>query len=106
MQGFEQIVGHEDIIQHLQNAILADKVSHSYIFAGEPGAGKKLLTSLFAMTLQCREQKKDPCLNCDSCKKALSKNHPDIIYVYHSPVTDVIPLFSIIPRCKKISVRI
>lgn len=83
MQGFEQIVGHEDIIQHLQNAILMDKVSHSYIFAGEPGAGKKLLTSLFAMTLQCREQGKDPCLNCDSCKKALSKNHPDIIWVYH-----------------------
>lgn len=83
MQGFEQIVGHEDIIQHLQNAILMDKVSHSYIFAGEPGAGKKLLTSLFAMTLQCREHGKDPCLSCDSCKKALSKNHPDIIYVYH-----------------------
>lgn len=83
MQGFEQIVGHEDIIRHLQNAVLADKVSHSYIFAGEPGAGKKLLASLFAMTLQCQEHGKDPCLNCDSCNKALNRSHPDIIWVYH-----------------------
>lgn len=83
MPGFDQVVGHQDVIGHLQNAILMDKVSHSYIFAGETGAGKKLLTSLFAMTLQCEEHGKDPCLNCDSCKKALSQNHPDIIRVYH-----------------------
>ena len=81
--GFEQVVGHHEIINHLQNAILMDKVSHSYIFSGEQGAGKKLLTSLFAMTLQCEEHGKNPCLECDSCKKALSENHPDIIRVYH-----------------------
>lgn len=83
MTGFDQVVGHEEIIEHLQNAITMDKVSHSYIFAGETGAGKKLLASLFAMTLQCEEHGKDPCLGCESCKKALSKNHPDIITVYH-----------------------
>lgn len=83
MAGFDQIIGHTEIIAHLQNAILMDKVSHSYILAGEPGAGKKLLTSLFAMTLQCDKHGKDPCLECDSCRKALSKNHPDIIFVYH-----------------------
>lgn len=83
MAGFDQVVGHGDIINHLQNAIVLDKVSHSYIFSGETGAGKKLLASLFAMTLQCEERKKDPCLVCDSCKKAASENHPDIIRVYH-----------------------
>lgn len=83
MTGFDQVVGHAEIIEHLQNAITMNKVSHSYIFAGEPGAGKKLLTSLFAMTLQCDEGDKDPCLGCESCKKAISKNHPDIITVYH-----------------------
>lgn len=83
MTGFESIVGHEEIIRHMKNSIEMGKVSHSYIFAGEPGAGKKLLARTFAITLQCAQGKTDPCLECDSCKRALSKNHPDIIYVNH-----------------------
>lgn len=83
MYGFEEVVGHEDIIKHLQNAISLKKVSHSYIFDGEAGSGKKLLARLFAMTLQCEKAGIDPCLNCPSCKKVLSNNHPDIIFVQH-----------------------
>ena len=43
MIGFNNIIGHEEIIRHLKNAIETGKVSHSYIFTGEPGSGKKLL---------------------------------------------------------------
>ena len=35
MAGFEDIIGHEQIIEHLQNAIELDKVSHAYIINGE-----------------------------------------------------------------------
>lgn len=83
MPGFNDVLGHEEIIRHLQNAVAMDKVSHSYIFCGEEGAGKKLLANLFAMTLQCEERKIEPCLQCTSCKKALRKNHPDIITITH-----------------------
>lgn len=83
MGGFETIVGHEDVIGHLQNAIRAGKISHAYIFSGESGSGKKLMAYTFAMTLQCEEQGTDPCLKCDSCKRALTKNHPDIIGITH-----------------------
>lgn len=83
MQGFKDVVGHEEIIAHLQNAVKMNKVSHAYIFGGEHGSGKKLLASLFAMTLQCEEQGIEPCMQCTSCKKALSKNHPDIISITH-----------------------
>lgn len=83
MVGFHTIIGHDEVIQHLQNAISTGKVSHSYILAGEPGSGKKLIASTFAMTLQCEEGWIEPCQNCDSCKKAIGKNHPDIIYVHH-----------------------
>ncbi len=31
MPAFKDIVGHEQIIEHLQNAITMDKVSHAYI---------------------------------------------------------------------------
>ena len=84
-QGFGGVVGHEEIIAHLQNAIRRDKLSHAYIFSGEQGSGKKLLASLFAMTLQCQDRGQDaePCMQCISCKKALTDNQPDIIHVTH-----------------------
>lgn len=34
MPAFKDIVGHEQIIEHLQNAITMDKVSHAYILNG------------------------------------------------------------------------
>ena len=83
MQEVEKVLGHEEVIRHLQNAVAMDQVSHSYIFAGEKGSGKKLLAKLFAMTLQCEKHGKEPCLQCGSCKKAMNRNHPDIIYVSH-----------------------
>lgn len=83
MQGFRDVVGHQEIIEHLQNAISMDKVSHAYLFGGESGSGKKLLASLFAMTLQCEQHGVEPCMECSSCRKAASKNHPDIIYITH-----------------------
>lgn len=83
MKGFQSIVGHEEIIKHMKNSIAMGKVSHSYIFAGEKGSGKKLLARTYAMALQCESGDTEPCLKCDSCKRAISKNHPDIIYVTH-----------------------
>ena len=50
MMGFNNIIGHEEIIGHLKNAIESGKISHSYIFTGEPGSGKKLLAGTFATT--------------------------------------------------------
>ncbi len=81
MPGFNEIVGHKEIIKHLQNSITLGKVSHAYIISGENGSGKSLLASAFAMTLQCQQKGSDPCLECSSCKRALSQNHPDIIFV-------------------------
>lgn len=83
MLGFDRVVGHGDIIQHLKNAIREDKVSHAYIFGGEDGAGKRLLASLFAMDLLCKEGDGEPCMHCASCRKAISGNHPDILYITH-----------------------
>ena len=83
MAGFHEIIGHDDVVNHLQNAIQMGKVSHAYIFNGEVGAGKKMLASAFALALQCEKHGTDPCMECDSCKRALSKNHPDIITITH-----------------------
>lgn len=83
MSGFEQIIGHESIIKHLQNAIVSNKVSHAYILNGEEGMGKNLLATAFAKTLQCEEKGIIACVRCKSCLQAETGNHPDIIRVTH-----------------------
>ena len=83
MAGFHDILGHEQIIAHLQTAIEEDKVSHAYIFNGPEASGKMMLAEAFAMALQCEGEGKRPCLECRSCRQAADHNQPDIIYVSH-----------------------
>lgn len=83
MQDFTQIIGHEGIIKHMQNAICADKVSHAYIFHGEEGMGKKSLALTFAKALQCIDKQSRPCNRCKSCMQSDSGNQPDIMWITH-----------------------
>lgn len=84
---FQDIIGQEQITGHLQNAIRMGKVSHAYIIQGEAGSGKKMLADIFATTLQCEEGGTQPCGHCQSCKQALSGNHPDIRHLIHEKAT-------------------
>jgi len=81
MAGFGEIIGHNQIVEHLKNAIRMEKISHAYILNGESNAGKMMLAEAFAMTLQCQVHGDEPCMNCRSCRQAVEHNQPDIIYV-------------------------
>ena len=85
MNSFKDVVGHRNIIKYIESAVASDAVSHAYILNGERGSGKKLLANLFSMSLQCqnREEDGDACGKCQSCRQAMSGNHPDIIRVTH-----------------------
>lgn len=84
MRRFADIVGQEQLQEHLQNAIRMNKVSHAYIINGERNSGKEFIAKIFAMALQCENRQDiEPCQECHSCKQALSSNHPDIIYITH-----------------------
>ena len=83
MPGFKDIIGHRQVIEHLENAMKLDKVSHAYILNGEKGSGKKLLAFAFAQTVQCESGKAEACGECRSCKQAEGGNHPDIIRITH-----------------------
>ena len=79
---FAQIVGQEEAKSLLRNAVKTGNHSHAYIFSGEKGSGKMMLAEAFAAMLQCENPSEDDaCLECHSCKQALSRNNPDIIYV-------------------------
>ncbi len=84
MSRFVDIVGQEQLKEHLENAIRLNKVSHAYIINGERNAGKEFIAKTFAMALQCEDrQDVEPCQECHSCKQALGANHPDIIFINH-----------------------
>lgn len=83
MKDFSQVIGHREVIGHLQKGIQENKVSHAYILAGEQGSGKRLLADIFARTLQCQKGSIEPCGTCPSCIQAAGGNQPDIIYVTH-----------------------
>ena len=84
MSKFSDIVGQEQLKEHLENAVRLNKVSHAYIINGERSAGKEFIAKIFAMALQCENrQDSDPCGECHSCKQALSGNQPDIIFLTH-----------------------
>lgn len=83
MAGFRDIIGHKQIIEHFQNAIKLDKVSHAYILNGPDLSGKKMLAEAFAMALQCEKKGIEGCMECHSCKQAMNHNQPDIRYIVH-----------------------
>ncbi len=83
MARFRDIVGQDQIKEHLQNALMGKKVSHAYIINGEKSSGKEFIANVFAMSLQCEKEGAEPCQECRSCKQALSANQPDIIKVLH-----------------------
>lgn len=83
MAKFTDIIGQEQLKEHLQNAISMNKVSHAYIINGERSSGKEFIARIFAMALQCEKGGTEPCGECHSCKQAMSNNQPDIIYIGH-----------------------
>ena len=83
MDKFTDIIGQEQLKEHLQNALSTNKVSHAYIINGERSSGKEFVARVFAMALQCEKRGTEPCGECHSCKQALGNNQPDIIYVSH-----------------------
>ncbi len=82
MFSFSEIVGHEQIKEHMQAAIRDKKPFHAYLFQGEEGVGKEALARTFAAGLQCQSESADkPCKECVSCRQMESGNQPDAIWV-------------------------
>lgn len=83
MAKFTDIIGQEQLKEHLQNAIAMNKVSHAYLINGERSSGKEFAAKVFAAALQCEKGGTEPCGECHSCIQEKSGNQPDIIFVSH-----------------------
>ena len=73
---FEKILGNERNKEILEKAIKLNKTSHSYLFWGTEGIGKKLIAKEFAKMILCTDENKY-CGECKSCIEFESSNNPD-----------------------------
>lgn len=76
---FEKIIGNEEAKSYLEKCIVQKSYSHSYMFLGIEGIGKKLFTKEFSKRILCINKEKSDKENCgcSSCIKFDSGNHTD-----------------------------
>ncbi|HEX9080588.1 MAG TPA: DNA polymerase III subunit delta' [Desulfuromonadaceae bacterium] len=82
---FADILGHERIIEVLRRSIRYGKTSHSYVFEGPVGCGRKMTALALIQTLFCPAAEDDACGVCPSCRKVSGNNHADIHVVEPLP---------------------
>jgi DNA polymerase-3 subunit delta' len=93
---FDNIIGHELQKNLLRRAIAEERVSHSYLFSGLDGVGKRLVALGFAKILNCLtlvsttdvDSNKAGC-DCNSCRKIDKGIHPDVFVIEYKGLRDI-----------------
>ena len=73
---FEKIIGNQNAKKELEKVLAINKISHSYLFLGTDGIGKRLFAKEFAKAILCNKQD-EYCNKCKSCIEFDSGNNPD-----------------------------
>lgn len=74
---WNHLAGQDRIKEVLAAAFANEKLGHAYLFCGETGTGTFAAALDLAMALHCRSEERQPCGECDGCRKVLSFAHPD-----------------------------
>ena len=74
---FNELIGNEKIKQNLIKILSNNTTSHSYMFIGTKGIGKKQFAKEFAKGILCQSDENRPCEMCKSCVEFVNSNNPD-----------------------------
>lgn len=97
---FEDVIGQTNIVKSLQNAINLEKISHAYLFTGPRGTGKTTMAKLLAKAVNCEDESKLICGECDNCIQAQQGSHPDIVEIDAASNNGVEEIRNLIERVK------
>jgi DNA polymerase III subunit delta' len=79
---FRDIIGQEQAVNILKNALMRDRLPHSLLFTGPEGTGKRLTGLALAMELNCAEPEgAEACGKCPDCRQISKSSHPDVSIV-------------------------
>lgn len=80
---FSDVVGQQELKSHLIDEIQSEKISHAQLFLGKTGYGTLPLALAFIQYLFCENKtKNDSCGTCDSCRKVMHLQHPDLHFSF------------------------
>lgn len=77
---FETVLGQPRVREFLRACVASKRVSHAYLFCGPAGSNKTAAAYAFAQSIVCPD---DGCGECEQCRKAKRRSHPDIHF--HAP---------------------
>lgn len=82
-QNFDEIIGQDNIVQTVRQAILTGRLGHAYLLAGPRGVGKTSLARILSRAVNCPnlDKKGNPCNQCENCRSFLEQNSLDLIEV-------------------------
>jgi DNA polymerase-3 subunit gamma/tau len=81
---FADVVGQEEIVRALTNAVTADRLAHAYLFSGPRGVGKTTTARLLAAAINCNTSDRPtatPCGTCASCTEVLEGRSIDTLEI-------------------------
>ncbi len=89
-QRFEEVIGQRGVTQTLRNAIAANRIHQSFVFAGPRGVGKTTTARILAKGLNCQKgPTADPCGACDACVEIAEGRDMDVLEIDAATHTQV-----------------
>ena len=68
-QNFDDVVGQEQVVYPLRQAVISRDIGHAYLFCGTRGTGKTSLAKIFAKAVNCLDPHEgNPCNACEICE--------------------------------------